>query len=242
MPFVPTGYLTLTAAIDRVVELRQGVDGSPLLTEDERATLRNWQRWRVQLSRPEPKPGRPDVTLEEIKDLLEKETLFKEQQRAAGEVLRQLLYAGRVPSEMITREGPRIETPQYIWGGGQWREALSLKEITFRPSILSVTGFPIILLDALEAAFNPDGTVKEEPQPGPAAQNLQLNKGGRRPASQSKREEILAEFDKLPLTFKRGELAAISEVIAKKSGYKQNTVEGILRPGYKELEQKQGSK
>ena len=84
--------------------------------------------------------------------------------------------------------------------------------------------------------------MKEEPQPGPAAQNLQLNKGGRRPASQSKREEILAEFDKLPLTFKRGELAAISEVIAKKSGYKQNTVEGILRPGYKELEQKQGSK
>lgn len=196
MPFVPNGYLTLPAAIDRVVELRQGVDGSPLLTEDERATLRNWQDWRDQLSRPQPKPvtpvpkagdrglfvartpgeqyphrlveakpRRPDVNLEEIKDLLEKEPPFKEQQRAAGQVLRQLLYAGRVPSEMITGEGSRIETPQYIWGGGQWHEALSLNKITFRPSILSVTGFPIILLVALEAAFNPDGTVKEEPRP-----------------------------------------------------------------------------
>ena len=191
MPFVPTGYLTLTAAIDRVVELRQGVDGSPLLTEDERATLRKWQNWRDQLSRPQPKPvtpvpkagdtrtpgkkyphrlveaepQRPDVNLEEIKDLLEKEPPFKEQQRAAGEVLRQLLYAGRVPSEIITGEGPRIETPQYIWGGGQWHEALSLKNITFRSSILSVTGFPVIPRDALEAAFNSDGTVKEEPLP-----------------------------------------------------------------------------
>ena len=198
MPFVPTGYLTLPAAIDRVVELMQGVDGIPLLTEEQRGVLRDWQRWwRDQLSRPQPKPvtpvpkvgdrglfvartpsekyphrlveaepRRPDVTPEEIKDLLKKETSFKEQQHAAGEVLRQLLYAGRVPSEMITGEGPRIETPQYIWGGGQWDEALKSNWVEFPGAYgVSVSGRPIILLDALEAAFNPDGTVKEEPQP-----------------------------------------------------------------------------
>ena len=198
MPFVPTGYLTLPAAIDRVVELMQGVDGIPLLTEEQRGVLRDWQRWwRDQLSRPQPKPvtpvpkvgdrglfvartpsekyphrlveaepRRPDVTPEEIKDLLEKETPFKEQQRAAGEVLRQLLYAGRVPSKTITKMGYCIKTPKHVWGGNWWYMALKINTIQHAHGLgVSVFGRPVIRRDALEAAFNPDGTVKEGLEP-----------------------------------------------------------------------------
>ena len=48
--------------------------------------------------------------------------------------------------------------------------------ITFRPGILSVTGFPVIPRDALEAAFNTDGSVKEylEERSTDATPNSQL--------------------------------------------------------------------
>ena len=57
--FIPTGYLTVTAAVDRVVELMQGGDLSRLLTEDERATLRNWQYWLYRIKHPQPAPVTP---------------------------------------------------------------------------------------------------------------------------------------------------------------------------------------
>ena len=87
---------------------------------------------------------------------------------------------------------------------------------------------------------------QETQQTVSAAQNLQINKGGRRPVSQSKNGEILEEFDKLSqsgvLKFKRGELAAISRQISEKSKYQPNTVAKILRPTYLELKRKQDGK
>ena len=191
--FIPTGYLTVAASVDRVVELRQGEGGRPLLTEEQRATLRSWRDWLHQISRPRPKPvtpvpkvgdrglfvartlgkkyphrlveaepRRPDVTPEEIEALIEKEPLFKEQQHEAGEVLRQLLYTGRVHWKIITEDGTLIAAPKQLSGGNQWHEALRSNRITFRAGILSVTGFPVVSRDSLEAAFNTDGTVKEE--------------------------------------------------------------------------------
>ncbi len=193
--FIPTGYLTVPAAIDRVVELMQGDDLSRLLTEDERATLRNWQAYFYRITHPQPapvtpvpkadgsnyfgprspgekyphrpveaKPERPDITREVLRDLKEKEAFFNEQRLAAGKVLRQLLYAGRVPWEIITEDGARIAAPKHLPGGNQWYEALRSNRVTFRPGILSVTGVAVIPQDALEAAFTPDGDVKKEPE------------------------------------------------------------------------------
>ena len=147
--FAPNGYLTIDQAIDRVVELNQG-DAGPLLTEDEKAILRDLRTRIDRAMRPQPKPvvpvakadGRnwftssktptdqtpdtsledkplPNVTREEVRDLRKKEGQLKEQQSAAGEELRQHLFAGRLPSETITKEGSLIETPKQIWGGDQ---------------------------------------------------------------------------------------------------------------------------
>jgi hypothetical protein len=120
--FVPTGYLTIDQAIDRVVDLKSG-DTGPLLTEEE-----------------------------------------------AAEVLRQLLYADRVTWVTITDYGTLIETPKHICGGEQWYEVLQSGRIKFAHGhVLSnpVSGRPLIPRDALEAAFEPDRAVSEEPQPDP---------------------------------------------------------------------------
>lgn len=202
--FVPAGYLTPTAALDRVVELMQGDDAGPLLTEKETAILRDLRAILYAATHPKPgpivpvpkagdggrstsavtyidrtpdkpvedKPPRPDVTPEEWKDLLRKEALFNEQQdkasHAARECLQQLLYVGRVPSKIITDQGALIETPKHVWGGDQWYEAFRSNRIKFAPRLgVTVSGRPLIPRDALEAAFNPDEPVKEEPQPKP---------------------------------------------------------------------------
>jgi hypothetical protein len=110
----------------------------------------------------ETKPPRPDMTAEKYKALSEKEVFFKEQQRAAGAVLRQLLYAGRVPWEIIAEDGTRIAAPKHLAGGDQWYEVFKSNGITWGSGILSVTGFPVIPRGALEAAFNSDGTVKAD--------------------------------------------------------------------------------
>ena len=57
--FVPAGYLTISQAIDRVVELMQGGNVSPLLTEDERTTLRTWRDYLKRISRHVPEPVTP---------------------------------------------------------------------------------------------------------------------------------------------------------------------------------------
>ena len=155
--FVPAGYLTISQAIDGVVELMQGGDASSLLTEDERATLRTWRDYLKRISRhvPEPvtpvpkvvvsravtdraphrhveaEPRPPTVTAEEFKGLQRKEALFEEQRPAAKEVLRHCLYNGRVPSVIIADNGSLIETPEHIWGGVQWHEALRSNRVKF---------------------------------------------------------------------------------------------------------------
>ncbi len=63
---------------------------------------------------------------------------------------------------------------------------------------------------------------------------------GRRPASQSQAEKIWEAFDERQnaLTFNRGELARIAGEIGEAIGYKQNSVEKIIRPKYRDLEPK----
>ena len=90
-----------------------------------------------------------------------------EQRRLGKEELQKLLYAEQIPSVVITEDGSCHPTPGSIWGGEQWNEALRYDRITFPDSrYLSayLSGRPIIPKDALEEAFNPDGTVKEAPK------------------------------------------------------------------------------
>jgi len=63
---------------------------------------------------------------------------------------------------------------------------------------------------------------------------------GRRPASQSQAEKLWEAFDERQnaLTFNRGELAHIAGEIGEATGYKQNTVEKIIRRKYWDLERK----
>ena len=86
---------------------------------------------------------------------------------------------------------------------------------------------------------------QETQQIGSPAQNLQPNKGGRRPASQSQTQEVWKEFDRVTkpelLTFTRGEITKIARGIAEKTGYKSNTVEKLIRSAYWDLEEKRPS-
>lgn len=86
---------------------------------------------------------------------------------------------------------------------------------------------------------------QETQQIGSPAQNLQPNKGGRRPASQSQAQEVWKEFDRVTkpelLTFTRGEITNIARGIAEKTGYKRNTVEKLIRSAYRDLEEKRSS-
>ena len=67
---------------------------------------------------------------------------------------------------------------------------------------------------------------------------------GRRPASQSQAKKAWKAFDKRSgtFTFNRGELTRVANEIGQAIGYKQNTVEKIIRDTYRELEEekKQG--
>ena len=201
MPFIPTGYLKHSEAINRVAEIINSRDPVPPLTQEERDILHG-VRARIERAKrgpppklvtpihslssnkpfvsnrvrklveaePTPSAPPPKISLEALKALMAKEARIeariKEEHHVAGEVLRQLLYAGRVPHKTLNENGLCIETPKHIWGGKQWDEALRSNWVEF-PSAYgsSVSGRPIILLDALEGAFNPDGTVKEESRP-----------------------------------------------------------------------------
>lgn len=64
---------------------------------------------------------------------------------------------------------------------------------------------------------------------------------GRRPDSESQAAKVLKAFDGRSgaFTFKRGELARVASEIGQATGYKQNTVEKLIRPKYRELEEKE---
>ena len=211
MPFVPTGYLKHSEAINRVAEIKNVRDPTPPLTEEERDILQGVRDRVERAKRPPlrevtpihslstnkpfvsgrarkgveaelPPPPRPKISREEFRKLVAKEARIKEQHHVAGQVLRQLLYAGRVPSKTIKENGLCIETPKRIWGGKQWDEALRRNWVVFPGAYgLSVSGQPIILLDALEAAFDPDGTEKEEPSDDATARDDQLQQAAELP-------------------------------------------------------------
>ncbi len=124
--FVPEGYLTLSAAIDRVRSLTRDeeLDQSPATAaEDHRITER----------------------------------------RRAASGLRQRLFAGQIPSQIITRDGSLIEIPNEVWGSDEeWEVAISSNRVTFSYGYNgSISGRVLIPKDALEAAFQPDGAARE---------------------------------------------------------------------------------
>ena len=53
------------------------------------------------------------------------------QKREAQKTLRQLLYSGQVPSQIIERSGRPHNTPTHVWAGVQWGRALRSGEIGF---------------------------------------------------------------------------------------------------------------
>ena len=53
------------------------------------------------------------------------------QKREAQKTLRELLYSGQVPSQIIERSGQTHDTPLHVWGGTKWNEALKSGAICF---------------------------------------------------------------------------------------------------------------
>ena len=82
----------------------------------------------------------------------------------------------------------------------------------------------------------PEETVPSEQA---AVERGEISKIGRKTVQETLTLTVLAEFDRhigaTECTFKRGEFTTISDAIAKVTGYKTNSVQGIIRPGYKEL-------
>jgi len=149
--FVPPGYLSFNDAIDRVAEI------TALAREPARPAAHDDTY---------PEPTQPGTA----KGIFAKEAAAIEQRLLAKEELRKLLYAEQIPSVVITEDGPCHPAPGSIWGGKQWNEALRYDRITFQDSryvSACVSGRPIIPREALEAAFNPDGTMKEPPEKEP---------------------------------------------------------------------------
>ncbi len=53
------------------------------------------------------------------------------QKYEAQKFLRELLYSGQVPSQIIENSGQPYDTPKYVWGGIQWGEALKSGGVHF---------------------------------------------------------------------------------------------------------------
>ncbi len=144
--FVPPEYLSFNDALDRVAEITTLARESTSLAAHEDT---------------DPEPPRPEIA----KGIWAKEAAMIEQRRLAKEKLQTLLYAEQIPSALIKEDGSCHPTPGSIWGGKQWNEALRYDRITFPDSryvSAYVSGRPIIRKDALEKAFNTEGTVKAE--------------------------------------------------------------------------------
>jgi len=220
--FVPPEYLSFDDAIDRVAEIAMlARDPGAVLTQDEKSVLqgvRDRLAWAIRQSRPgvtpasDPKPPQSETTKEEVKKIMDKEAAMIEQRLLAKEELQRLLYIEQVPSVAITENGYCHPAPGYIWGGKQWYEALKSNWIAFPNGYgSSVSGRPIIARDALEEAFNPDGTVKEAPkkEPGsvvPQSVDQELGKHSNRGRPPEWPREVWLEC--LSGLFLRGEVSA----------------------------------
>lgn len=168
--FVPPEYWSFDDAIDRVAEIAMlARDPGSLLTQDEKGVLQGMRArkaWAISQGRPGvtpasyPEPPRLEIIKEEFKKIMDKEAAMKEQRLLAKEELQKLLYTEQIPSVAIEENGSCYPAPGYIWGGKQWSEALSYDRVTFPYGSGGsyVSGRPIIPKDALEAAFDPDGT------------------------------------------------------------------------------------
>ena len=53
------------------------------------------------------------------------------QKYEAQKTLRELLYSGQVPSQIIENSGQPYDIPKYVWGGIQWAEALKSGRVHF---------------------------------------------------------------------------------------------------------------
>lgn len=86
-----------------------------------------------------------------------------------------------------------------------------------------------------------DDATARDGQLQPAAETAGGGHVGRHPASQSQAEKIWEAFDERSgtFTFTRGELALVAREIGQANGYKQNTVEKLIRSTYRKLEEKQ---
>ena len=173
--FVPDGYLTMQAAIRRVAVIIHG-DKLVSLSEQETQKLEREKRRLDDLGRPEPGiwsgPLPRDAAVKipalgaaEFQDLERKSSEVAKQREAARDVLRQFLYAGRLPSQVLHYEGHMYNIPKHVWGGDQWTGALRSGKIEFRSDWGSVSGRVIIDENALEVVFDTDRAVRADPRP-----------------------------------------------------------------------------
>ena len=114
-------------------------------------------------------PARHNLTKEEWRDLLNRETQLEERRYAARGELQKALWTGRLAAIVIAEDGSPRVIPKHLWGSNQWHKLLRTGEIQWfeRGLVDTVSGRPLIPRDALEAVFNPDGTAREEVQAEP---------------------------------------------------------------------------
>ena len=161
--FVPYGYLTLRAAIERVAAIIHG-EKLVSLSEQEKENLAFFDCQQGKLRLKHVPPGESvkmsPLSDAEFQDLERKSSEIAEQQEAAQDRLRQYLYAGRLPSQVLHHEGHRYNIPKHVWGGNEGSLALRSGKIDFRSDSGSVSGLVIIEANALEAAFNPNESTR----------------------------------------------------------------------------------
>ncbi len=173
--FVPDGYLTLPATIDRVTAIIHGEKLVALSAQEEQKLEREKQRL-DDFRRPEPHEWTgprhrdaavkiPELSDAEFQDLESKSAEVAEQRDAAWGVLRQYLFARRLRSEVLDHQGHRYNIPSHVWGGDEGLNTLRSAKVGVGSDMGSVTGLVIIEANALEAAFGTEKAVRTNPRP-----------------------------------------------------------------------------
>ena len=82
------------------------------------------------------------------------------QKYEAQKSLRELLYNGQVPSQIIENSGQPYDTPKYVWGGIQWGKALKSGEV--KDVLLANSPLPQSVIDAVIAAPSSQISIKHK--------------------------------------------------------------------------------
>ena len=240
--FVPDGYLTLPATIDRVAAIIHGEKLVALSAQEEQKLEREKQRL-DDFRRPEPHEWTgprhrdaavkiPELSYAEFQELKSKSAEVAEQRDAARGVIRQYLYAGRLHSQVLHYQGHRYDIPKHVWGGLDGSNALRSGKISL--GMGTISGQIIIPQDALEVAFSTKGAVKEEPEP--VAPESPEEKPAKKSETHHRGEDICKLFKDISATkpqAARGQIYSLMRIA--QPGLFTNRREGVRGKGITDL-------